>query len=93
MVTQAAAAREEQFFLRGDGATRVCRGQLSEPLSSVLELSSVRMLATMGSALMLDRLLRLLVFFLVARFVSIRGFEGVVFWTFLDSGSVPFVVY
>ena len=51
----------------------------------------VRMLATMGSALMLDRLLRLLVFFLVARFVSIRDCEGAVLWTFRDSGSVAFV--
>ena len=49
------------------------------------------MLATMGSALMLDRLLRLLVFFLVARFVSIRDCEEVVLWTFRDSGSVAFV--
>ena len=51
----------------------------------------VRMLVTMGRALMLDRLLRLLVFFLVARFVSIRDFEGVVLWTFRGSGSVAFV--
>ena len=27
----------------------------------------------------------------VARFVSIRDFEGVVLWTFRDSGSVAFV--
>ena len=56
LVTQAVAAREEevshfqklgpllqekiQFFVKGDGATRVCHGQPSEPLSSVLELSS-----------------------------------------------------
>ena len=53
---QAVAAREEevshfqklgpslqekiQFFVKGDGATRVCHGQLSEPLPSVLELAS-----------------------------------------------------
>ena len=29
-----------QFFVKGDGATRVCHGQLSEPPSSVLELAS-----------------------------------------------------
>ena len=56
LVKQAVAAREEevshfqklgpllqekiQFFVKGDGATRVCHGQLSEPLSSVLELAS-----------------------------------------------------
>ena len=56
LVTQAVAAREEevshftklglllqekiQFFVKGDGVTRVCHGQPSEPLSSVLELSS-----------------------------------------------------
>ena len=56
LVTQAVAAREEevshfqklgpllqekiQFFVKGNGATRVCHGQSSEPLSSVLELSS-----------------------------------------------------
>ena len=56
LVTQAVAARDEevshcqklgpllqeklQFFVKGDGATRVCHGQPSEPLSSVLELSS-----------------------------------------------------
>ena len=56
LVTQAVAAREEevshvqklgpllhekiQFFVKGVGATRVCHGQPSEPLSSVLELSS-----------------------------------------------------
>ena len=56
LVTQAVAAREEeashfqkfgpllqekiQFFVKGDGVTRVCHVQPSEPLSSVLELSS-----------------------------------------------------
>ena len=56
LVKQAVAAREEevshfqklgpllqekiQFFVKGDGATRVCHGQPSEPLSSVLELAS-----------------------------------------------------
>ena len=55
LVTQAVAAREEevsvlkklrpllqekiQFFVTGDGATRVCRGHPSESLSSVLVLS------------------------------------------------------
>ena len=56
LVKQAVAAREEevshfqklgpslqekiQFFVKGDGATCVCHGQPSEPLSSVLELAS-----------------------------------------------------
>ena len=56
LVKQAVAASEEevshfqklgpllhekiQFFVKGDGATRVCHGQPSEPLSSVLELAS-----------------------------------------------------
>ena len=29
-----------QFFVKGDGATRVCHGQPSGPLSSVVEVSS-----------------------------------------------------
>ena len=61
LVKQAVAAREEevshfqklgpllqekiQFFVTGDGATRVCHGQPSEPLSS-LSWHPVRMLAT-----------------------------------------------
>ena len=63
---------------------------MASPVSLFLRSLSyhpVLMLATMGSALMLDRLLRLLVFFLIAQFVSIRGFNGVVLWTFRGSGS------
>ena len=90
LATQAVAAREEEvsvleklgalmqemieFFVKGVGATRVCRGHPSESLS--LRSSCclrVSMCAIMVSALMLDCLLRLLVSFLVAQFVSIRG--------------------
>ena len=55
------------------------------PVSLFLRSSCYRpvfMLAIMGSALMLDCLLRLLVFFLFEQFVSIRGLKGVVLWTF-----------
>ena len=67
---------------------------MASPVSLVLQSLSwhpVRIFATMGSVLMLDHLLRLSVFFLVARFVSIRDCLGVVLWTFRDSGSVAFV--
>ena len=52
---------------------------MASPVSLFLQSLSwhpVRMLATMRSALMLDRLLRLLVFFLVARFVSNSRLSG-----------------
>ena len=106
LVMQAVAAREEevshfqklgpllqvkiQFFVKGDGATRVCHGQPSEPLSSVLELSSGFFACLLGSALIFDCLLKLF-FFLIAQFVSIRDLKGVVLWTFQGSGSVAFV--
>ena len=107
LVTQAVAAREEEvshfqklgpllqekilFFVKEDDATRVV---MASPVSLFLRSLSchpVLMFATMGSALMLDCLLRLLVFFLIAQFVSFRGFKGVFLWTFQGSGSVAFV--
>ena len=67
---------------------------MASPVSLFLRSLSchpVLMLATMGSALMLDCVLMLLVFYLIAQFVSVRGFKGVVLWTFQGSGSVAFV--
>ena len=106
-MTQAVAAREEEvshfqklgpllqekieFFVKGDGATRVCHGQPSEPLSSVLELSSGSYACHSGKCLDVGLSIEALGLFLIAQFVSIRGFKGVVLWTFRGSGSGAFV--
>ena len=96
LVTPAVAAREEEVphfqklgpllqekiqFLCERGWCHPCLScQPSEPLSSVLELSSGSYACHSGKCL-----------FLIAQFVSIRGLKEVVLWTFQGSGSVALV--
>ena len=107
-MTQAVAAREEevshfqklgpllqekiQFLVKGDGATRVCHGQPSEPLSSVVALSSGSYACHNGKCLDVGLSIEALGLFpdCTVR-LSVRGFKGVVLWTFQGSGSVAFV--
>ena len=80
-MTQAVAAREDEvshFQKLGQGMVPPVFVMASPVSLSLRSLSyhPVLMLATMGSALMLGCPLRLFVFFLIAQFVSIRGFKG-----------------
>ena len=100
MATQAVAAREEKVsHLNKKRYSSLRKGMvppvfvMASPVSLFLRSSSYRpvlMLATMGSALMLVCLLRLLDFFLIAQSFL---FEGKREWSFVfqGSGSVVFV--
>ena len=107
LVKQAVAAREEevshfqklgpllqekiQFFVKGDGATRVCHGQPSEPLSSVLELASGSYACHNGKCLDVGSSIEALGLFPGCTVRLYSRLRGVVLWTFRDSGSVAFV--
>ena len=107
LVKQAVAAREEevshfqklspllqekiQFFVKGDGATRVCHGQPSEPLSSVLELASGTYACHNGKCLDVGSSIETLGLFPGCTVRLYSRLRGVALWTFRDSGSVAFV--
>ena len=108
LVTQAVAAREEevshlkklgpllqekiQFFVTGDGATRVCHGQPSEPHSSVLEQSSGFYACHNGKCLDVGLSIEALGLFpdcTVRLYSRLKGWWS--FGRFRGSGSVAFV--
>ena len=98
LVKQVVAARgpllqeKIQFFVKGDGVTRVCHIQPSEPLSSVLELASGSCACHNGKCLDVGSSIEALGLFpgcTVRLYSRLRG--GWVLWTFRDSGSVASV--
>ena len=80
-----------QFFVKGNGATRVCHGQPSEPLSSVLEPSSGFYACHNGKCLDVGLSIEALGLFLDCTVRLYLRLKGVVLWTFQGSGSVAFV--
>ena len=107
LVTQTVAAREEevslfkkvgpllqdkiQFFVKGDGATRVCHGQPSEPLSSVLELSCGSYAGHYGKCLDVGLSIEALGLFPDGTFRLHSSLNGADLWIFQCSGIVVFV--